>query len=174
MNKSIEDMDIVALARTNKEYLSIYDLPVDEDMTLTVTDVIAADIENPKTRKTERKHVLCFKETEKKLVPNTTNTKILRNFWGYTPVRKLIGKTVTLYVDPSVSFGREKVGGIRIRKPGETRPPKAEDIICERCGQVITAPAGSTVAALIKATQRDFGKNLCQMCARALKQEAQE
>ena len=171
MDKDILDMDPVALARENKEYLSVYDLPVDEDIVLTVTDIVWAEIENPKTKKKERRRVLCFKETEKKLVPNKTNLLTIRNDWKYTPVRNMIGKQLTFYKDPTVKFGPTEVGGIRIRKPGEKRPPKETDHYCEDCGQVIQAPPGGTVKQLIAMTRRDFGRELCTDCARKAKAE---
>ena len=166
MDKNIMDMDPVALARENKEYLSIYDLPVDADLTLTVTDVVSAQVENPKTRKKENKRVLCFKETDKKLVPNKVNMLTIRNDWHYTPIRELIGKQLTFYYDPEVMFGRDKVGGIRIRRPGEKRPPKEPEYICERCGQVIKE--GKRLA---QQTRADFGQALCLDCARKAKAE---
>lgn len=85
-----------------------------KDVTLTISDVIPRQELKMRGGRSETRPVLRFKETEKKLVLCKTNTNSIAKVLG-TEVRKWIDKKITLYPDPSVRFGKEEVGGIRVR-----------------------------------------------------------
>jgi len=67
----------------------------------------------------EMKFTVHFDEVTKPLVLNTTNAEIIaeiakadediENTW--------LGHQIVLYVDPNVSFGGKRTGGIRVRAP---------------------------------------------------------
>jgi hypothetical protein len=57
----------------------------------------------------------------KALVLNATNKDVLRKLFG-PETDEWIGKSVTLYSDPSVMFGGRRVGGIRVREMDPVAP----------------------------------------------------
>jgi hypothetical protein len=56
-----------------------------------------------------------FEGVDKPLVLNSTNANALKLFTGAEVPLDAIGKKVEMYVDPSVSFGGQIMGGIRFR-----------------------------------------------------------
>jgi hypothetical protein len=66
---------------------------------------------------TETRLVLYFDGLKKGLVLNTANAEALAEITGTDDYEKWSDKPVQLYTDPDVTFGKKKVGGIRIRKP---------------------------------------------------------
>ena len=62
----------------------------------------------------EMKWVLIFVETPKPLILNRTNTQVLARCFG-DESDGWMGQKVTLYVDESVGFGGQLVGGVRLR-----------------------------------------------------------
>lgn len=74
----------------------------------------------------EMKWCMEFKGTDKPLVLNTTNMRIMEQIVGSDNTDDWIGKSVVLYTDPNISFGGKIVGGIRMRAPKQqgTAAPK--------------------------------------------------
>src|SRR5215470_15187849 len=66
---------------------------------------------------TETRLVLYFEGLKKGLVLNTANAEALAEITGTDDYEKWSDIPIQLYVDPDVTFGKKKVGGIRIRKP---------------------------------------------------------
>ena len=66
---------------------------------------------------TETRLVLYFDGQKKGLVLNTANADALAEIAGTEDYEKWSDIPTELYVDPDVTFGKKKVGGIRIRKP---------------------------------------------------------
>jgi hypothetical protein len=66
---------------------------------------------------TETRLVLYFDGLKKGLVLNTANAEALEGMTGTDDYEKWSDIPVQLYADPDVTFGKKKVGGIRIRKP---------------------------------------------------------
>jgi hypothetical protein len=66
-----------------------------------------------------------FAEFKKPMVLNSTNIQLLEKIGGSDELNDCIDKQVTLYVDPSVSFGGKIVGGLRFRLPPKpsSQPP---------------------------------------------------
>jgi hypothetical protein len=85
-----------------------------QDVTLTIAKVDLEDLQLRGTSKKKRKGVLSFKETPKKLVLCRENGETLKKLYG-RDADEWIGKQVTIYPDPNVMFGPNKVGGTRIR-----------------------------------------------------------
>lgn len=73
-----------------------------------------------------RRPVVKLHKTEKALVLNKTNAKAIAGMYGHD-TREWVGKRIAIYADPDVKFGREKVGGIRVR-PTVPRGGKSEGV----------------------------------------------
>jgi len=65
----------------------------------------------------DNKWVVFFAESDKGLVLGPTNLQLLKIATGVNGPDEAISKKVTVYVDPTVSFGGKVVGGLRIRAP---------------------------------------------------------
>ena len=71
----------------------------------------------------EDKTVMYFEEDLPPMILNRTNASLLSVCTGAKTAGEAKGKKITVYADPTVSFGGRVVGGLRIRKaPGA---PKA-------------------------------------------------
>ena len=68
---------------------------------------------------TKQKVCVHFQELDKPLVLNSTNAQALKLFTAAEMPLDAIGKKVEMYVDPSVSFGGQIMGGIRFRQATE-------------------------------------------------------
>lgn len=111
-------------------FLKASDLLVDDDyseLDVTITTVAQQEMPGDGTDK----WVVHFKESEKGLVLNVTNTRKLGELCGDLS-EEWIGKRVRLYVAP-VSFRGEEVSSIRIkparpsRQPSDVLPPSLSD-----------------------------------------------
>ena len=72
---------------------------------------------------TETGLVLYFDRLKKGLVLNTANAEALLEITGTDDTEKWADTPVHLYVDPDVTYGGKKIGGIRIRKPAPVPVP---------------------------------------------------
>lgn len=103
----------------NPNFLSRKDFLDDEDklvdISAKISKITKEELQMPGSSKKELKTVLAFKNATKRLVLNKTNIVNVKSHYG-EPLVDWIGKPVTLYFDPTVKFGRDTVGGVRIRK----------------------------------------------------------
>ena len=63
---------------------------------------------------------------------NTANAEALAEITGTDDYEKWSDIPIQLYVDPDVTFGKKRVGGIRIRKPGsvsDTVPVQEPELV---------------------------------------------
>lgn len=88
---------------------------VDRAVVIRERGITKEELQLPGSSKKELKVVLAFKDRTKRLVLNKTNIVNIKSHYGEALV-DWIGKPVTLYFDPTVKFGRDTVGGVRIRK----------------------------------------------------------
>jgi hypothetical protein len=65
----------------------------------------------------EMKYVLQFSEALKPMVLNLTNGKLIAMVTGEEDTDNWVGKQITLWNDPTVSFGEKMTGGIRVQMP---------------------------------------------------------
>lgn len=84
---------------------------IDDDIIVTCKSVALEDMPGEAG---EQRWVLMFRELPKGLVLNTTTIRVLAKAFGEDS-DSWIGKKVTLYVDPNVSFKGQVVGGLRLR-----------------------------------------------------------
>lgn len=98
-----------------------------KDVTLTIKKVELSDLQMRGGRKKKR-GVLWFKETDKKLVLCRATAEVIVGLYGKF-TGEWVGKRITIYPDPTVTFGPETVGGTRIRnrKPAENGRGKAAE-----------------------------------------------
>ena len=96
---------------------------IEDDLVLTIAGIEMRELRNPSGGMDE-KPVVDFKETNKQFVLNSTNWDVIEELYGENSDR-WVGKAITLFVDPAVSFGNKRVGGVRIRpnKPPSLDPP---------------------------------------------------
>ncbi len=72
----------------------------------------------------DEKWTMQFDEFEKPMVLNSTNIKLAEKALGSDETDDWIGKKIIVYNDPNVSFGKELVGGIRIKAYRKAAPPR--------------------------------------------------
>ncbi len=100
---------------------------VDGEILVTVKDIKKQNVAR-KDEDAEYKYVLFFNEYEKGLVLNATNIKRMGKACG-DDTEDWMGQQVILYVDDTVEYGGNAVGGLRIKgqKRTGTAPKKASD-----------------------------------------------
>ena len=94
----------------DSEYLTGDALP-DEGRTFTITDKSRDEVEGKDGK--EHKLALTFSDGNRFLC-NVTNAKYIETMFGSKYPADWVGHQVTLAFDPSVKFGKDTVGGIRV------------------------------------------------------------
>lgn len=121
-------------------------------LTITVTSVtVNADAEQPVAIAWEGGDKTPYK-------PSKSMRRVIATVWGVNS-QEYIGKSMTLYRDPTVRFGGQEVGGIKIsHMTGITTPQKL----------ALTATRGKkelhTVQPLTMPTERDYNAEGWQAC----------
>jgi hypothetical protein len=111
----------------NSPYLSSADIV--EPMTFTIKSV---SLDLDKTKKTkelfntiywQEKHIRPGEEL-KPMILNATNSKTLKSLTGSPFIEDWAGTAITVYVDPSVRFGKDTVEGLRVstERPNLIKP----------------------------------------------------
>lgn len=149
-----------ALAKPDSPYFGEQDFTSpDEIKTVTIASHQVEQVQNESGK--SRKGVLRFREGVKPLILNVTNGKTIAKLYG-KDADGWIGKRIALYFDPNVRFGRELVGGVRVKAPAAQGEHAAK---CADCGEPIQ-PAGKMTAAQTAAyTEKKYGRALCAACA---------
>jgi hypothetical protein len=151
----------------NKDYLGECDFLPGEEKTVTIATIATNEITGT-GGEVSNKPVMRFVEQVKPLIVNTTNFKMMQRLFQSRFIEDWIGKQVILYGDPSIKFGRDVVGGVRV---------KAElphNHACADCGQVIMGSGKFTAAQVVQATTSKYGRALCADCAKAAKERLTE
>lgn len=94
------------------DYIAAHDLR-SKDVTKTIKSVVVEELRLTGGGK-EKKPVLTFSDTKKKLVLNKTNAKTIAALYG-NDTNTWIGKPITLY-PTTTAFGRNTVDCVRIRE----------------------------------------------------------
>ena len=127
------------------------------------------EVMNTKTMKKEKKGVLYFYEDVKPFICNVTNGKTLKEAFG-EDADNWIGKKIELYYDPKVKFGRDTVGGVRVKAVLSSDKP----IFCENCTNALKPFGKMSVDELASYTKKKYGKVLCSDCATQTAKAEQE
>lgn len=92
-------------------FLKKDDFPSPKVMTISTVELREIGFEGQK----EEKFVLQFEGLEQGLVLNRQNSEILMELFGSDDSDDWVGKQVTVYHDPHVTFKGRRVGGLRLR-----------------------------------------------------------
>ncbi len=88
---------------------------VDPAIVVTIREVFEEELDTPKGA--EMKWVCYFDELEKGTVLNWINSQTIAKILGSESFDDWPGGKIVLYNDPTVMFGQQMVGGIRVRAP---------------------------------------------------------
>lgn len=99
-------MDISKTVEPRSDQLNFDDVAA-HDLTITITEVKRGGPEQPVELHNAEYPGRPYK-------PGKSMRRVLIAAWG-TEAAEYVGKQITLYGDPSITFGRDAVGGIRIR-----------------------------------------------------------
>ena len=115
------------------------------EYTLTIAKVEQGQLAKPGTSRKERKPVLTFEETQKKMVCVVTNANTIASMYGPL-TEQWAGKRITLYVGQT-AFGGKACDGLRVRnqipkaKAVRSAPPGAADNPVELHAELTGSPA---------------------------------
>ena len=153
---------------TNPNYMGDYSIPEGRDLIATI-DYVQKEKVTGVGGKTEEEVVAHFSDGNKPLILNKTNMKTIQKIYKTPYIEDWRGRKIQIYYDPTVKFGRDTVGGLRIRPivPAQQRI----SLICADCGQTITAAFGKDAEWVSKYTHQSYGKELCAECAQKLKEK---
>jgi len=103
------------------KYLKQADVEYETEVTIVKVGQInvAREDEQP-----DMKWAVRFQELKKPMILNSTNIQLIAKALGSEESDEWIGKKVTIYSDPNVSFGGKLVGGLRVKLPVKTAPMK--------------------------------------------------
>lgn len=106
-------MDLTQSVEPRSDQINADDL-IAGPQTYTVTGVSKGSVEQPIN--------IHLAETERAWRPSKSMRRVLINAWGKDG-DSYVGRRVTLYRDPEVTFGRDKVGGIKISHASHIERP---------------------------------------------------
>jgi len=115
-------MNIEETLAPNSDQLDAIDL-VSGPKTFTITDVSKGNAEQP-----VNVHLAEFPRVWR---PSKSMRRVLAACWG-TESSVWVGRRVTLYCDPEVMFGKEKVGGTRISHLSHLDKPRSIPLLVSR------------------------------------------
>jgi len=96
---------------------------VDPPLAVTIKEVVEETLDTQKGP--EEKQVCYFDEAEKGLVLNWVNAQNIARIVGSRNFDDWPGGQIILFDDPTINFGNQVVGGIRVRAPRKRPPAKA-------------------------------------------------
>ena len=139
-----------------------------EEKALTVKEVKLEKVLNPKINKSEDKLVAYWEEDLPPMILGAKKTRrALTEVTGTNRPAKWTGARVLVYFDPDVKFGKEKVGGLRVRNypPKDAKQePAANQVSCSVCNQYITHADPEIQAATVTKSIEQFGAPVCISC----------
>jgi hypothetical protein len=151
---------------TNPNYLGDYSLPPGGGDLIAVIEYVAQE-EVTGTGGKKEIEVVAHLRDQKPFILNKTNMKTIQKLFGTPYIEDWSGRAIQIYYDPTVKFGRDTVGGLRVR-PFIPEQQGAK-MICSDCGQPITAAGGKDAQWVSRYTHQQYGKELCAECAAAVK-----
>lgn len=150
----------------NPNYLGGYSIEPGKELIATISSAIVEEVVGQGGKK-EDCFVLHFAEDIKPMILNKTNSKAISKVAGSPYVEDWAGTRIQIYFDPSIKFGRETVGGLRVRETA----PKEETYKCKSCGTTIKDFNGTKARIIAEHTRKIYGKPLCSDCATKAKAE---
>ena len=156
---------------TNPNYMGDYSIPQGSDLIATIKYVAQEKVTGV-GGKSEMEMVAHFSDGNKPLILNKTNMKTIQKIYKTPYIEDWAGRAIQIYYDPTIKFGRETVGGLRIR-PFIPQQQKSS-LKCTDCGNEITAAYGKDAKWVSQYTHKNYGKELCAECAAKLKAKLEE
>lgn len=151
---------------TDCQYLGAYSLQPGQEIVLTIKSVGQEPVIGTDGKK-ETCVVCHWMENEKPMILNATNMKMIAKVLKSPYVENWIGKKIKIGVDQVRAFG-DTVEALRVRKDA----PAVKKYFCSDCGGEITAAYGMTAEHVAAYTAERYGKALCGVCAKKLKDGA--
>lgn len=108
-------------AMMESKFLKKEDLDYDNGNVVTITRLEQQNV-GLADQDEDLKWVMFFREFKKPLVMNSTNIQLTVKALGTDETDDWTGKKIIIYVDDNVSFGGKLVGGIRIKRAGNSKP----------------------------------------------------
>ena len=143
---------------SDPRFLSDADLVGQPEIIATISYTSMEEVRN--NMEVSQKVALHFEEKGvKPMVLNKTNSKTVTKLAKSPMMEQWKGTLVQIYFDPSVRFGRETVGGVRIR-PFAPNVPK-----CSDCKNGLKAHGEMHINKLAEYTKSKYGRVLCAECA---------
>ena len=153
---------------TNPNYLGAYSLPNGQDIVVVIDYVRREEIVGVNGKK-EYEVVAHLKNDQKPFILNKTNMKQIQKLYNAPYIEDWAGRAIQVYFDPTVKFGRETVGGLRIRP---TVPQIAQtERTCADCGKEIAGNGKFSAEQIAQMSYDKYGKSLCWDCSQAEKQK---
>jgi len=114
------ELDEAMASQFTGNFLDASDLMASGNITLTISDVVAPNVEKDSTGKTINKPILSFQGAKKRLILNKTNAKVI-SMAHSKKASEWTGKKITLTVRWLESaFGQKNVPVIRVVPPEGT------------------------------------------------------
>lgn len=139
-------MDITETLAPRSDQLNADDL-VAAPRTVTIVDVTPGSTDQPVNVVTREFG------PERPYKPGKSMRRVMGKIWGVES-QAWVGKSMTLYCDPEITFGREKLGGIRIsHMSGITQPEAINLTISKGHRKMFTVEPLSDVPAIVAPTE---------------------
>jgi len=140
----------------NPNYIGEWAFESGEEKPVTIADVRKETLTNQDGGQ-ELRWVLHFKENEKPLALNKTNSRTLEKLTGESSPEQWTGAGIILFVQKIKAFG-ELTGAVRIRP--------VKPYICADCGGVIRGYGGKSHEEIREHTRNVYKRQLCAECAK--------
>ncbi|RLA39736.1 MAG: hypothetical protein DRR06_18640 [Gammaproteobacteria bacterium] len=117
------------MLKADSEWLGVEDLPLERNVKVTILKVVLFKGATFAGGRKKDGGALVFDGKDKMLIINGNRRKTMIRLFG-ADVSAWWGKTIVLYIDPTVTFGGVQTGGIKIRdKVAEQSQTDAEQMI---------------------------------------------
>lgn len=152
-------MNIFDIGQEQPRFLSGYDIPPGQDVTLTVRGIRS---ETVMLNGSETIITVCdFAETSRPMVLNITNKKTLVQLAGTADTDSMVGMRVLVGVD-MVKVCKQIRPALRIRP---VHPDTPQDICCTDCGKPVQGYGKMDAGQVAAYTGKKYGRVLCSVCA---------
>ncbi|MBR6243866.1 MAG: hypothetical protein IKQ90_10270 [Ruminococcus sp.] len=150
---------------TNPNYLGDYSLPEGGDLVAVIDYVRQEEVTGTGGKK--ETEIVAHLRGQRPFILNKTNMKQIQKLYKTPYIEDWAGRAIQIYYDPTVKFGRDTVGGLRIR-PFIPQQQSAA-LVCTDCGKPIQGASGKSAEWVSKYTHQQYGKELCAECAAVLR-----
>lgn len=148
---------------TNPNYLGGYSIPEGQDIIVTIDFVRREEVVGAGGKK-EFEVVAHLKDGVLPFILNKTNMKTIQKLYKSPYIEDWNGRAIQIYFDPTIKFGREVVGGLRVRD-FVPKQQKSVSLICADCGNAIAKFKDFSAEQMAARAYEKYGKPLCVECA---------